>query len=36
LTYVMARKDPISYTIEKKVKDSMEAWLWTHRLEDLL
>jgi hypothetical protein len=25
LTYVMARKDPISYTIEKKVKDSMEA-----------
>jgi hypothetical protein len=29
LTYVMARRDPILDTIEKKVKeDSMEARLW--------
>jgi hypothetical protein len=36
-TYVMARKDLVPYTIEKKVKeDSMEAQLWAHRLEDLL
>ncbi len=36
-TYVMARRDLILDTIEKKVKeDSMEAQLWAHRLEDLL
>ncbi len=36
-TYVMVRRDPIPYTIVKKVKeDSMEAQLWAHRLEDLL
>jgi hypothetical protein len=33
----MVRRDPIPYTIVKKVKeDSMEAQLWAHRLEDLL
>ncbi len=36
-TYVMARRNLISDTIEKKVKeDSMDAQLWAHRLEDLL
>jgi hypothetical protein len=36
-TFVMARKDPILDTIEKKVKeDSMETWQWVQRLEDLL
>ncbi len=36
-TFVMARKDPILDTIEKRVKeDSMEARLWAQRLEDLL
>jgi hypothetical protein len=33
----MARRNLISDTIEKKVKeDSMDAQLWAHRLEDLL
>jgi hypothetical protein len=33
----MARRDPIPNTIEKRVKEnSMEARLWTQRLEDLL
>jgi hypothetical protein len=32
-TFVMVRRDPISNTIEKKVKeDSMEAQLWTQSL----
>jgi len=36
-TFVMARKDLILDTIEKRVKeDSMEAWLWAQKLEDLL
>jgi hypothetical protein len=36
-TFVMVRRDPISNTVEKRVKkDSMEAWLWAHKLEDLL
>jgi hypothetical protein len=36
-TFVVARRDPILHTIEKRVKeDSMEAWLWAQRLEDLL
>ncbi len=36
-TFVMARRDLIMNTIEKKVKeDSMEAQMWAQRLEDLL
>ncbi len=36
-TFVMARRDPIPNIIEKRVKEnSMEAWLWAQRLEDLL
>jgi hypothetical protein len=36
-TFVMARRDFIPNTIEKKVKeDSMEARMWGQRLEDLL
>jgi hypothetical protein len=36
-TFVMARRDFIPNTIEKRVKeDSMEAWMWGQRLEDLL
>jgi hypothetical protein len=36
-TFVMARRDPISNTVERRVKeDSMEARLWAQRLEDLL
>ncbi len=37
LTFIMARRDLISDTIEKRVKeDSMETWLWAQRLKDLL
>jgi hypothetical protein len=36
-TFCHGHKGPYTNTIEKRVKeDSMEAWLWAQRLEDLL